>query len=289
MWWKWTEFRIDKINTFVADVSRMLRLRYPDVILSAAVFPLPNQERLWKIQQEWEVWAQQGYVDLLTPMTYALDTNRLQQLAEPLTNEEFLGNALIAPAIKLLKLSEIVAIDQVQALRDLPTGGYSIFAAEKIDGGFERFLFRTQGPESARNSREFSFVGTGRQAHVVEGPIPYRQPFAAAAARYQALTREWGFLLAEERLEISSSQLKDLRRQSRDLEKALEQLAKNPSAKRLEKAQTKLAELQSEFGGYMRSHASERPLQVQSWQNRLAVLEMLLNYGEEVRLKSKRF
>jgi len=289
MWWKWTEFRIQKVNTFVADVSRMLRLRYPDVILSAAVFPIPNQERLWKIQQEWEVWAQRGDVDLLTPMTYALDTNRLQQLAEPLTNEELLGNALIAPAIKLLNISEIVAIDQVQALRDLPTGGYSIFAAERIYGEFERFLLRTQGPESARNSREFSFVGTGRQAHVVEGPIPYRQPFAAAAARYQALKREWGFLLAEEQLEMSSSELKDLRRQSRDLEKALERLAKNPSAKRLERAKTKLAQLQSEFGGYMRSHANERPLQVESWQNRLAVLEMLLNYGEEVRLKSDRF
>lgn len=289
MWWKWTEFRIQKVNTFVADVSRMLRLRYPDVILSAAVFPLPNQERLWKIQQEWETWTQQGYVDLLTPMTYALDTNRLQQLAEPLTDERHIGNALIAPAIKLLNISEIVAIDQVQALRDLPAGGYSIFAAERIYGEFERFLLRTQGPDSARNSREFTFVGTGRSAHVVEGPIPYRQPFAAAAARYQALKREWGFLLAEDRLEISSSQLKDLRRQSRDLEKALEQLAKNPSAKRLEQAKTKLAQLQSEFGGYMRSHASERPLQVQSWQNRLAVLEMLLNYGEQVRLKSNRF
>ena len=289
MLWKWTEFRIEKVNSFVAEVSRMLRSRYPEVILSAAVFPIPQQERLWKIQQEWETWARRGDVDLLTPMTYALDTNRLQQLAEPITNRELLGNVSIAPAIKLLNLSEIVAIDQVQALRDLPTVGYSIFAAEKINGEFERFLIRTQGPESTRDTGEFTFTGTGRRAHVVEGPIPYRQPFLAAAARYRALKQEWGFLLAEERLDISSSALKDLRSLSRDLEKALERLAKNPSAKRLEKAKRKLSQLQSEFGGYMRSHASDRPLQVQTWENRLVALEMLLNYGEQVRLKGDRF
>ena len=289
MWWKWTEYRIDKVNTFVASVSQMLRLRYPDVILSAAVFPLPQQERLWKIQQDWETWTRRGDVDLLTPMTYALDTNRLQQLAESLTNKEHLGNALIAPAIKLLNISEIVAIDQVQALRDLPTGGYSIFAAEKIDGEFERFLLRTQGPESTRDSRDFSFVGTGRLAHVVPGPIPYRQPFLAAAARYQALKQEWGFLLAEEQLEITTSALKDLRSRSRDLEKALDRLAKAPSPKSLEEAKRSLGRLQSEFSSYMRSQANERPLQVQTWENRLAALEMLLNYGEQVRLKNQRF
>ncbi len=289
MWWKWTEFRIEKINTFVADVSRMLRLRYPDAILSAAVFPIPKQERLWKIQQEWETWTRRGDVDLLTPMTYALDTNRLQQLAGPLINEEHLGHALIAPAIKLLNISEIIAIDQVQALRDLPAGGYSIFAAERIYGEFERFLLRTQGPESARESRDFTFLGTGRRAHLVEGPIPYRQPFLAAAARYRSLKQEWGLLLAEDQLEISKSALKDLRRQSQDLERDLEELAKSPSAKRLEKAKRSLGTLQSEFGVYMRSNASDRPLQVQAWENRLAALDMLLNYGEQVRLKSERF
>ena len=96
-------------------------------------------------------------------------------------------------------------------------------------------------------------------------------------------------MLAEGQLEMSRSELKDLRRKSRDLEKALDRLAKKPSAKRLEKAKTRLARLESEFGGYMRSHAGDRPLQVESWENRLAVLEMLLNYGEEVRLKSDRF
>lgn len=289
MWWKWTEFRTQKVNTFVADVSRMLRLRYPDAILSAAVFPLPQQERLWKIQQEWETWTRRGDVDLLAPMTYALDTNRLQQLASPLINEEHLGHALIAPAIKLLNISEIIAIDQVQALRDLPAGGYSIFAAERIYGNFERFLLRTQGPESARDRRNFIFAGMGRQAHLVEGPIPYRQPFLAAAARYRSLKQEWGLLLAEDRLEISKSALQDLRRQSKDLERALEELAESPSAKRLEKAKGSLGILQSEFGNYMRSHGSDRPLQVQAWENRLAALEMLLNYGEQVRLKSERF
>lgn len=289
MWWKWTEFRIGKINSFVGEVSQRLKRRYPDVILSAAVFPQPQHERLWKIQQEWETWAKEGYIDLLAPMTYALDTNRLQQLAQALTDRENLGNTLIAPGVKLLNISEIVAFDQIQALRDLSTGGYSIFAAERINGDFQKFLRRTQGPASAREMRQFSLAAMSDRAHTVEGAIPYREPFRAAAERFLGLKQEWSFLLSQEQLQIEKSELRRLRKRAKELGKALDRLADNPSSNRLTKARRLLAELQSQFEESMRSHAQERPYQVQTWENRLSALEMLLNYGDRVRLQSQRF
>ncbi len=289
MWWKWTEFKINQVNTFVADASKFLKQKYPKIILSAAVFPFPRYQRFEKIQQDWETWAMKGDIDLLTPMTYAMDTNRFQQITQPLTDSRVLGSTLIAPAVKLLNIPEIVAVDQIQAARDLPAGGYIIFAAERITSGLHGFLTRTQGSQETKNNRQASLNAFASASHVVEGPIPYRQPFAAAADRFQALKKEWTFLLANKQLSIGQSQLESWRSDAEELATVLNQLAENPDSSNLNHAKRSLRKFQLQFRSSMRDHARENAYQVQTWQNRLTSLEMLLNYGERVRLNSKRW
>jgi uncharacterized lipoprotein YddW (UPF0748 family) len=263
LWNQWKQFKTEQITSFVAEVSQFLKQQKPNVILSVAVFSNPEQERIMKIQQQWEVWAKNGYVDLIVPMTYAMDTNRLQRITQPLTQEQRLGSALISPSIKLLNLPEIVAIDQLQSLRDLPTGGYSIFAAESIGNNLQNYLHRTQNNSSK-----------------TQPPIPYRQPFAAAHDRYLALKREWSFLLGNEQLWIRDEELKSLSIQAEELAQTLKQLEDNPSTQTLGIAQEKLATFQKQFQISMRLQALERPYQVSSWGNRLASINMLLRYGE---------
>jgi len=287
--WKWTEFKINQVNSFVADTSRFLKQKYPRLILSAAVFPFPRHERFDKIQQDWESWVIKGEIDLLTPMTYALDTNRFQQITQPLTNTGVLGSTLITPAVKLLNIPEIVAVDQIQAARDLPTGGYIIFAAERITGGLHGFLTRTQGAPETDDNRRASLNAFAKPSHVVEGIIPYRQPFAAAADRFQALKKEWSFLLENQQLSLAESQLESWRQEAGELALALEKLADNPDGSNLNNARRSLRKFQSKLRTVMSVHARQNAYQVQAWQNRLAALEMLLNYGERVRLNSKRF
>lgn len=270
LWRQWVEFKTNQINTFVGEVSQLLRRNYPRTILSVAVFPHPPSQRIYKIQQNWEVWARQGIVDLIVPMTYALDTNRLQRITEPLAKEQMLGSALIAPSVKLLTLPEVVAIDQIQALRDLPTGGYAIFAVESINSAMQGFFNRTQGARV-------------RSASALE-PIPYRQPFAAAASRYNAMKQEWSFLLASNQLRVSESELKVLQSRSAELAIALSKLAASPTTENLTIAKRLLASFQSQFQSSMRLHSTENSYQVQTWQNRLDSLEMLLRYGERVEL-----
>ncbi|HLO50298.1 MAG TPA: family 10 glycosylhydrolase, partial [Kamptonema sp.] len=269
LWRRWTEFKTEKINSFVAEVSQFLRQNYARTILSVAVFPHPESQRIYKIQQNWEVWARRGDVDLVVPMTYALDTNRLQRIAQPLAREQNLGPTLIAPAVKLLQLPEIVAIDQIQALRDLPTGGYSIFAVETIGNNLQGFFSRTQG-------------GYHTRSQSAKEPIPYRQPFAAAAVRYTALKQEWSLLLATNQLRIQDSELKVLRAKADELAQALSQLAANPSRDKLSNAKRLLSGFESVFQSSMRLHSMENSYQVQTWQNRLGSLDMLLRYGERV-------
>jgi hypothetical protein len=126
-------------------------------------------------------------------MTYALDTNRFQQITQPLANTRVLGSTLITPAVKLLNIPEIVAVDQIQAARDLPTGGYIIFAAERITGGLHEFLRSTQGAGEKDNRKRTSLSAFTETTQVMESAIPYRKPFAAAADRFQTLKREWSF------------------------------------------------------------------------------------------------
>ncbi len=273
LWRQWVEFKTNQINTFVGEVSQLLRRNYPRTILSVAVFPHPESQRIYKIQQNWEVWARQGIVDLIVPMTYALDTNRLQRITEPLAKEQMLGSALISPSVKLLTLPEVVAIDQIQALRDLPTGGYAIFAVESISSGIQGFFNRTQGR-------------TVRSASTSE-PIPYRQPFAAAVSRYTALKQEWSFLLASNQLRVSESELKVFQSRSEQLAQALNNLTASPTAENLTTAKKILASFESQFQSTMRLHSTENSYQVQTWQNRLDSLEMLLRYGERVELNRR--
>ncbi|MEG3967767.1 family 10 glycosylhydrolase [Microcoleus sp. T2B6] len=273
LWRQWVEFKTNQINSFVAEVSQLLRQNYPRTILSVAVFPHPESQRIYKIQQNWEVWARQGIVDLIVPMTYALDTNRLQRITEPLVKEQMLGSALISPSVKLLTLPEVVAIDQIQALRDLPTGGYAIFAVESISSGMQGFFNRTQGtPVRSTSAAE---------------PIPYRQPFAAAASRYTALKQEWSFLLANNQLRVSESELKVLQSRADELAQALSKLAANPSRESLATAKRLLGSFQSQFQSSMRLHSAENSYQVQTWQNRLESLNMLLRYGERMELNRR--
>lgn len=263
MWQRWVQFKADQITSFVGEVQQLLRLNYPDVILSVAVFPHPEAERIRQIQQHWEVWAREGYVDLIVPMTYSLDTNRLQRIAEPLTRPEMLRGTLIAPAVKLLEIPNIVAIDQIQALRDLPAGGYSIFAVETIDNNLQGFFRRTQNGKASESAI-----------------IPYREPYKAALSRYLALKREWSFLLANDQLWIGDAELKALGTKADSLAEALEALAESPSPQNLREAKQKLVSFKAQFTRAMTLQAREKPYQVSSWKNRLVSLEMLLSYGE---------
>lgn len=269
LWQQWTDFRIRQIDSFVATASERLHAKRPELILSAAVFPLPREERLQRLQQNWEDWARRGDVDLLVPMTYALETNQLKQLAQPLLSSTALSSTLVLPGIRLWSLPDPVAVDQIQLLRDLPAGGYSLFAFENINARLYKIFGRTQG------------------AIAQTSPVPYRQPFKAAAARYKALQREWNFLLANKQLSILEPARLEWSKQADELATVLDQLASEASTKSLLSAKTSLSSFREHFRQWMQVQATEQPYQVQAWENQLETLARLLSYGERVVLNRK--
>ncbi|MCS6814410.1 MAG: family 10 glycosylhydrolase, partial [Cyanobacteria bacterium] len=284
LWNQWTDFRVEQVSSFVAEVATTLRRSRPSLILSAAVFPLPERVRLIKIQQQWEVWVQRGYLDLLVPMTYATSTNRFQQLMEPLME---LGNTravFVLPGIRLLNLPAALAVDQIQTLRDLPFEGYALFAAQDLNDAYHSLFSRTQGVLARCSVQQITcdeLTSTPISALQSE-PILYRQPFQAAHARYLILKREWSFLLAQGKLQISDSNLRTMRIQAEVLERSLSRLANSPSRQTIFQATRELQAFQQDFPTWIQDHAKEHPYQAKVWENRLISIATLLRYGDRI-------
>lgn len=270
LWSQWTGFRLGQIDNFVAAVSQKLKAKRPDLILSTAVFPMPRQERLNKIQQHWEKWVREGSIDLLVPMTYASDTDELFQITRPLLDSFNEEQALLLPGIRLLNLPDIGAVDQMQLLRGMSTEGFALFAAENLNLNLERILSRTH-----------------HSSETVSNPLPYRQPFTATLARYQSLQKEWNFFIANHPGTISDLTLKEWGNKADELALNLEKLAQEPSEKNLSLSQMSLRSFRRKFPRWLADNQVVSSYQKEVWNNRLNTLERLLNYGEKQKFSAQ--
>ncbi len=267
LWEKWTGFRTYQVDTFVTEVSKMLHKTRQDLLLSVAVFPLPEAQRVEKIQQHWEFWARSGDIDLIIPMTYALDTPRFQRLAQPWINSTQLGSTLLVPGIRLLSLPEMEAFDQLQFIRDSPAIGYSLFAAANFNDKLGEILHHTQG--ESQNS-----------GHSDPQPTPQRRPFHTAVYRYNTLQAEWQFAQENGQLQMSETSFLEFSSRAKELQTALNQVVESPSRHNLILARNVLHRFQAQFEGWMQVEAKENPHQVKAWENHLVTIERLLLYGE---------
>ncbi|MGB7521589.1 MAG: family 10 glycosylhydrolase [Spirulinaceae cyanobacterium] len=264
-WARWNLFRVQQVDNFVAAAAEMLREKKPNLTISAAVFPIERKERLDKIQQNWEVWAEKGHIDLMMAMSYADKTDDLEDITELLFRYTPKSSTLLIPSIRLLGLPEEVAADQMQLLRNSPTTGYGLFAAENLDSSFANILRLTQGGATSKAE-----------------PIPHRKPFEAAMYRYQSLQLQWNFLLSRNQLAMDEEAMKEWATQADSLTLALQALAEDSSRSNLLSAKANLAAFRGLFRNWMKQEVGTNPYQVQVWENSLATVEGLLLYGERV-------
>jgi uncharacterized lipoprotein YddW (UPF0748 family) len=261
LWQRWTAFRTEQVNAFIRDAKGLIQRLDPHVIVSAAVYALPENERIQKLQQDWEVWIREGQLDLLVPLTYAGNTRRLAQLVEPNLEIVKRSPVLFLPSLNLLDLPSVEFLDQMQVVRDLPTGGYALFAARHLSEGLQTIL---------------------SQSRVSSDQIPYRQPFKAALARFRVLEQEWQFLLQKKQLRLPEPSQSEWMKQVQRISQSLETLAAAPDPERLKKAEVDLMAMKQNFLDWMRLDALQNAYRVNTWENRLTSLEILLRYGERV-------
>ncbi|PSF31119.1 hypothetical protein C7H19_23270 [Aphanothece hegewaldii CCALA 016] len=266
LWNSWTSFRAQQVTNFVAIASTRLKQIKPNLLISAAVFPMAQQERMYRLQQNWEEWGKRGWVDLICLMTYALDTGNLEERTQLLYEPMAAGASLIIPGIRLLKVPDSVTIDQMQLLRNMPTSGFALFAAENLTPNLQSILNRTQGVISSNNKE----------------PLPYRQPFQTAALRFQGLQKEWSFLMVNNQLAMNEGTMKNWGQQVDYLAESFNKLAQNPTPANLAHTQNTLKKFRTSFSLWMSEHKQKNAYQVQVWQNRLDTIDRLLVYGDRL-------
>ncbi|NEP19470.1 MAG: family 10 glycosylhydrolase [Leptolyngbya sp. SIO4C1] len=263
LWAQWTTFRTRQISTFVADASAMLRRHHPQLVISAAVFAQSGHERRQKLQQDWEAWAERGDVDWIVLMSYAANTPQFEAMIRPWVVEATYDSTLVIPGIRLFDSAPEAVFDQIQALRDLPTVGYALFAADHFDTPMQTLLNDTQGPTAVLRSQ----------------PIPQQQPFAVAAIRYQTLQREWNWLLTHDQLAMDAAELNQWRLEADALSEQLELLSANPSRRRLAQVRSRLERLHTHLNHSVTISNANSGYRLRAWQHRLATIEQLLEYG----------
>ncbi|NJN62560.1 MAG: family 10 glycosylhydrolase [Coleofasciculaceae cyanobacterium RL_1_1] len=260
MWAQWTQFRVDNVTALVREVREWIDSRRPGLTLSTSVFAYSTHERIHKLQQHWEAWIEEGIIDQVVLMSYAEDTNRLESLVRPLLATP--SPIPIIPSVRLHDLDRTNVTDQLQALRDLPTMGYALFATAALSSEVEQVLRQTQGGSS--------------------DILPEREPFEMARQRYELLQTEWELAVRSGNLWMDDDDLLQWRGRTLMLAEAFTLLSQSPTADNLALAQATLQAYRADFDSLLRLQGLRDSYQVQTWRNRLLTLEILLNYGDRL-------
>jgi len=125
-------------------VSQRLRQKRSNLILSVAVFHSQNTIGFTSYSSTGSL--SRGDVNLVVPMTYALDTYRFQRLSQPWITSTKLGSSLILPGIRLLDLPLSVALDQIAGKR--PTCQRLPLAVEHLSDELQKIFHSTQGTKA---------------------------------------------------------------------------------------------------------------------------------------------
>ncbi len=128
----WQAWKIQQVSAFVHDVSNMVRSMRPGMRISAAVYALPVRWRLGAIQQEWETWVANGWVDTINPMTYVTSAKELKTMAS-YVRESTADRALAYPGLSIRQLDTAGLIEQLDSARETGTLGTTLFAVAQLD------------------------------------------------------------------------------------------------------------------------------------------------------------
>lgn len=123
----WHRFKIRQINGFVERLTTRYRKR---IRISTAVFGNPAHALDVKCQ-DWQTWIKRGWIDILVPMAYDQDVDRvaseIRQMCQ-INQERCALYAGLAPGYLGLGVEHVIA--QVEAVRQTCVQGVVLFATQ---------------------------------------------------------------------------------------------------------------------------------------------------------------
>lgn len=259
----WTAWKTYQVSSFVQQVSTTLRQIKPNIKISAAVFPMKRESRIVTIQQDWETWIDNGWVDTLSPMSYTSDPQRLQGMFDYVQSSPQ-KRSLIYPGIALHRLDGGQLVQQLEALRQRGGLGATLFAGAHLD------------------QEKIDTLGAGPfKDHT--GIPPHRDVVKSLQLILDDYRQKFGTLQTKGALaDLPADQMKAITEPMTQLAESLAALSafKNPAnmpAGPLNQAQQQLSALQAATGVWLQGEA-QHPFRAQYFSQKMMLLNELLGY-----------
>lgn len=131
-WQAWNQFRADNITRFVKSVSEHFKANYPNIPLSADVFP-DSEVSLNEKFQDWKLWVDKGYLDEIYIMSYST-MNEVVQADVDLLMRNVKGTT-IRPIVGLGPYKGIqpdVLLQQIEISRKAGADGVCLFSFHSL-------------------------------------------------------------------------------------------------------------------------------------------------------------
>jgi uncharacterized lipoprotein YddW (UPF0748 family) len=125
----WVRFRQERLTSLVEQMRDAIREVRPQAIVSAAVFPLPQEARINKLQ-DWPAWARSGWLDAVCPMIYTTDADQFS--TSVVAVRESLGSVPFWAGIGAYRLSVARAAENVRAARRDGAAGVLLFSYDSL-------------------------------------------------------------------------------------------------------------------------------------------------------------
>lgn len=258
----WQAWKIQQVNNFVKDISETVRQMKPKVRISAAVYAMPHRLRINQIQQDWETWVANGWVDTLNPMTYVTSAKDLSTMAG-YVRESTGDKALVYPGLSIRQLDTAGLIEQLDSARETGTLGTTMFAAAHLD-------------DKKMNVLE---VGPYRRQPIL---TPQSEPLRAAQLLIDNFAGLVNRYLSDPSKHILSdrSSTNDVLMQIDAIQKSLHHLSKKSTADEIEAVNKDVASLHETIKNWLRLEAFiQRGYRAQYITSYLGQVEAILSYA----------
>ncbi|MDW8051562.1 MAG: family 10 glycosylhydrolase [Armatimonadota bacterium] len=138
---EWDNWRRAQVSTFVRAFSQQSRQINPNLILSAAVWPVPEWAAKHKLQ-EWLHWLRSDWLDTVLPMAYDKDTAVVAHQAVRAV-QQAQGRPVII-GIGAWQISPESTLSKIRAVRRAKARGFCLFSYDVITnyGTSETYLQR---------------------------------------------------------------------------------------------------------------------------------------------------
>jgi len=126
---RWAGFRRSRLNALVMRLRTVVKERRPDALVSAAVYP-DAQEASSHRFQDWSMWVENRWIDVVCPMVYTPDARTFA--TQVASVRQAAGSRPVWAGIGAYRLSAAQTVDNILTARRLGANGIVLFSYDSL-------------------------------------------------------------------------------------------------------------------------------------------------------------